>query len=99
MRYSHPNTPGAKLNYESRYDNFIGGEFVRPARGAYFENLSPVTGQVFTEVARSTGEDVERALDAAHAARAAWGATAPAARARILDQIRIPHTLMQRWGA
>jgi aldehyde dehydrogenase len=87
MRYAHPNSPGAKLRYESRYDNFIGGEFVRPAKGQYFENISPVTGRPFCEVARSSAEDVDRALDAAHSARAAWGATAPAERARILNKI------------
>jgi aldehyde dehydrogenase len=87
MRYPHPNTPGAKLNYESRYDNFIGGEFVRPAKGNYFANISPVTGQAFTEVARSTAEDVERALDAAHGAKAKWGATSAGERARVLNQI------------
>ncbi len=87
MKYAHPNTAGAKLNYESRYDNFIGGEFVRPIKGQYFANISPVTGQPFTEVARSTAEDIERALDAAHGARAAWGATPPAARALILNRI------------
>jgi len=87
MRYQHPNTPGAKLNYESRYDNFIGGEFVRPTKGQYFENISPVTGRPFTEVARSTSEDIDKALDAAHRAKAAWGATAPAERARILNRI------------
>jgi aldehyde dehydrogenase len=87
MRYPHPNTAGAKLNFESRYDNFIGGEFVRPIKGHYFANISPVTGRPFTEVARSTAEDVERALDAAHGARVAWGHTAPAERARILNKI------------
>jgi aldehyde dehydrogenase len=87
MRYPHPNTPGAKLNFESRYDNFIGGEFTRPIKGQYFANISPVTGQPFTEIARSGPEDIERALDAAHGAKAAWGATAPAERARILNKI------------
>ncbi len=87
MRYARPNTPGAKVNFESRYDNFIGGEFVRPVKGQYFENISPVTGRPFTEVARSTAEDIEKALDAAHGAKQAWGNTAPAARAIILNKI------------
>jgi aldehyde dehydrogenase len=87
MRYQHPNEAGAKLRYESRYDNFIGGEFVSPVSRRYFENISPVTGRPFCEVARSTADDVERALDAAHSAKAAWGATAPAERARILNKI------------
>ena len=87
MKYARPNTPGAKVSFESRYDNFIGGEMVRPAKGQYFENLSPVTGRAFTEVARSTAEDIEKALDAAHGAKAAWGKTSPAARANILNKI------------
>ncbi len=87
MKYARPNTPGSKVNYESRYGNFIGGEFVAPAKGQYFENISPVTGRPFTEVARSTAEDIEKALDAAHGAKRAWGATAPAARAQILNKI------------
>ncbi|MCX5742097.1 MAG: aldehyde dehydrogenase [Proteobacteria bacterium] len=87
MRYPHPNTAGSKLAYESRYDNFIGGEFVKPVKGQYFANISPVTGQPFTEVARSTAEDVERALDAAHSAKTAWGATPPAVRAQMLNKI------------
>ena len=87
MRYPHPNTAGSKLNYESRYDNFIGGEFVKPIKGQYFANISPVTGKPFTEVARSTAEDIERALDAAHGAKAAWGSMAPALRAQALNKI------------
>src|SRR5580698_5308260 len=87
MKYARPNTPGSKLHYESRYDNFIGGEFVRPAKGQYFENISPVTGRPFTEIARSTAEDIEKALDAAHGARAAWGATSPTERSNILMKI------------
>jgi len=87
MKYAHPNTPGSKLNYESRYQNFIGGEFVAPVGGNYFENISPVTGKPFTEVARSTAADIERALDAAHGAKVAWGKTSPTARALILNKI------------
>ena len=87
MKYARPNTPGAKLNYESRYDNFIGGEFVRPSKGQYFANVSPVTGKPYTEVARSTVEDVDRAVAAASGAKAAWGRTSPGARAQILLKI------------
>jgi aldehyde dehydrogenase len=87
MRYARPNTPDAKISYETRYDNFIGGEFVAPAKREYFENITPVTGRPFCEVARSTAEDVERALDAAHGAKAAWGKTPAAARAQILNKI------------
>jgi aldehyde dehydrogenase len=87
MRYARPNTPGAKINYESRYGNFIGGEFVAPVQGRYFENPSPVTGQTFCEVPRSGAEDIELALDAAHGAKEAWGKTPPAERARLLNKI------------
>jgi aldehyde dehydrogenase len=72
---------------ESRYGNFIGGEFVPPVGGQYFENPTPVTGQRFTEIPRSTGEDIELALDAAHGAKAAWGRTSAAERANVLNKI------------
>ncbi|MFO1112348.1 MAG: aldehyde dehydrogenase [Rhodospirillales bacterium] len=70
-----------------RYDNFIGGDWVAPVRGQYFSNLTPVTGRPLCEVARSTAEDIEKALDAAHAAKDAWGKTSPAERSRILNKI------------
>jgi aldehyde dehydrogenase len=85
--------PSAAIKYaitipiKARYDNFIGGEFVPPARGQYFSNPSPITGQHLCDVARSTAEDVEKALDAAHAAAPAWGRTSPAERANILNRI------------
>jgi aldehyde dehydrogenase len=87
MKYARPNTEGSKLHYKPRYGNYIGGEFVPPKRGQYFENISPVTGQPFCEIPRSTAEDIEAALDAAHAAKAAWGRTPPAERANILNKI------------
>ena len=76
-----------KSPFSARYDNFIGGQWVAPASGRYFENTSPITGKVICEVARSEAADIERALDAAHAAKDAWGRTAPAERARILNKI------------
>jgi aldehyde dehydrogenase len=85
--YSPPGTDGAIVNYESRYDHYIGGEYVPPAKGQYFENPSPITGQNFCEIARGTADDVERALDAAHGAADAWGRTSPAERANILNKI------------
>ncbi|HET6480937.1 MAG TPA: aldehyde dehydrogenase [Actinoplanes sp.] len=85
--YSPPGTEGAVVNYESRYDHFIGGEYVPPAKGQYFANPSPVTGQDFCEVARGTAEDVEKALDAAHGAVDAWGRTSTTERANILNKI------------
>jgi aldehyde dehydrogenase len=87
MRYASPNTQGSIVQFRSRYDNFIDGEFVAPVRGKYFENISPVTGRPFCEIARSTAEDVELALDAAHRARAGWAATSAAERSRILLKI------------
>jgi aldehyde dehydrogenase len=85
--YSPPGTEGAIVTYASRYDHWIGGEYVPPIQGRYFENPSPVTGQNFCEVARGTAEDVERALDAAHGAADAWGRTPVAERANILNRI------------
>lgn len=75
------------MSFQSRYENFIGGEWTPPAGGGYFENPSPVTGEVFCEVARSTAADIDRALDAAHAAAPAWGTTSAAERAVILNKI------------
>ena len=70
-----------------KYDNFIGGQWVPPVRGQYFSNPTPVTGRPLCEVARSTAEDIEKALDAAHAAKDAWGRTSLAERSRILNKI------------
>jgi aldehyde dehydrogenase len=85
--YARPGSAEALMSYESRYGNYIGGEWVAPTAGKYFENPTPVTGQVFCEVPRSDESDVEKALDAAHAAAPAWGKTAPAERALILNKI------------
>ncbi|HZZ86244.1 MAG TPA: aldehyde dehydrogenase [Anaeromyxobacteraceae bacterium] len=87
MRYRNPGAAGSELSFKPRYDNFIGGEWVRPAKGRYFENLTPVTGQPFCEVARSDEQDVERALDAAHGAKERWGRTTAAERAAVLNRI------------
>ena len=73
--------------FKSRYDNFIGGKFVEPVNGQYFDNITPITGAKVCEVARSTAEDVELALDAAHAAKDAWGKTSVAERSNILLKI------------
>ena len=78
---------GQKINIRNRYENFIGGGWVPPAQGRYFENRTPISGEVVCEIARSSAEDIEKALDAAHAAADAWGKTAPAARAAILNKI------------
>jgi len=86
-RFAAPGQPDALMAYQARYDHWIGGEYAAPAGGGYFENPTPVTGQTFCEVARGTAADVERALDAAHAAAPAWGRTAPAQRAEVLNKI------------
>ncbi|MGB8907530.1 MAG: aldehyde dehydrogenase [Candidatus Cybelea sp.] len=78
---------GVESPFQKRYDNYIGGRFVPPVNGKYFTNLSPIVGLPFTEVARSTAEDVELALDAAHAARESWGKTSPSERANTLNRI------------
>ncbi|CUI17403.1 Aldehyde dehydrogenase [Candidatus Protochlamydia naegleriophila] len=87
MLFAKPNTRESKLQFKSRYGNFIDGKWIPPAKGQYFENVSPVDGKVFCEIPRSTAEDIELALDAAHKARAEWGKVSPAARAVILNKI------------
>ena len=87
MLYAPPGSPDAKIQYKPRYDNFIGGKFVAPVKGGYFDVLTPITGKAYTQAARSTAEDIELALDAAHAAAAQWGRTPPAERSNILLKI------------
>ena len=87
MRYTDPNQPGSIVEFKSQYENFIGGQWVPPVKGQYFDNLSPVNGQVFTRVPQSTAEDVELALDAAHRAKTRWNASSPAERERLLNKI------------
>ncbi|BBH46488.1 aldehyde dehydrogenase family protein [Pseudomonas sp. KU43P] len=87
MRYAHPGTEGAKVNFKSRYGNYIGGEFVAPVKGQYFENTSPVNGKLIAEFPRSTAEDIDKALDAAHAAADAWGRTSVQDRSNVLLKI------------
>ena len=78
---------GTKAPFSARYENFIGGQWVAPVSGRYFENTSPITGRVICEVARSEAADVDKALDAAHAAKEAWGRTLSTERARMLNRI------------
>lgn len=87
MTFIPPNQEGSKVAFKSRYGNFIGGEFVDPVGGQYFEDITPVTGRPFCEVARSSAEDIDRALDAAHGAKEKWGRTSPAERANLLNKI------------
>ena len=87
MVYAQPNTTGSKVRFKSRYANFIGGEWMPPLKGRYFQNVSPVNGRAFTEIPRSGAEDVEAALDAAHGAKARWAKTSAADRALVLNKI------------
>ena len=74
MRYADPNTEGSKIQFKKQYENFIGGKWIAPVKGEYFDNISPVNGEVFTRAPRSSAEDIELALNAAHAAKAQWNA-------------------------
>ncbi|WP_454117601.1 acetaldehyde dehydrogenase ExaC [Microbacterium lacticum] len=85
--YAAPGQPGAVANYRPRYGHYIGGEFVEPIKGQYFENITPVTGKPFTEVGRGTVEDIDRAVDVAWKAFESWKKTTPADRANILNKI------------
>ena len=87
MLYAMPGSEDALFNFKPRYENFIGGEWVAPSDGQYFENITPVTGEAFCEIPRSGDADLEKALDAAHAAADAWGKTAAAERSNVLLKI------------
>lgn len=87
MIYAKPNTPDSLISLKSHYKNFIGGQFVPPASGMYFTNTSPVDGSVIGEFPRSNAEDIELALDAAHAAADAWGKTSAQERSLALLKI------------
>jgi aldehyde dehydrogenase len=87
MIYAAPGAPGAKVQFKAKYDNFIGGKWTPPVKGEYFDNVTPITGRPYCQVARSGAEDIELALDAAHAAAGAWGRTPVAERAGILNGI------------
>lgn len=78
---------GVAIPFKAKYDNYIGGKWVAPVDGAYFDNISPVTGKVFCQVARSNEKDVNLALDAAHAARESWGKASTTTRSNILLKI------------
>ena len=85
--YARPGADGAVMSFRTRYGNWIGGEYVDPVQGRYFQNPTPVTGEDFCEVARSGPQDIELALDAAHAAAPAWGRTSVAERAIVLNKV------------
>ncbi|MDD5480415.1 aldehyde dehydrogenase family protein, partial [Rhodoferax sp.] len=87
MIYAAPGQAGAKIAYKTRYDNFIGGKYVAPLKGEYFDVITPISGRAYTQAARSGAEDIELALDAAHAAADAWGKTSVTDRSNILLKI------------
>jgi aldehyde dehydrogenase len=81
--FAEPGEADSPVSLKARYENFIGGEWIAPAEGRYSQNCSPVTGEPFCEVPRSTAADVETALDAAHAAKDGWGAASNTERASV----------------
>lgn len=87
MIYAEPNQQNSKVNFNQQYENFIAGKWIAPVKGVYFENISPINGKVFCKVPRSTAEDIELALDAAHAAKEDWAKTSVTERSNILLRI------------
>ncbi|MCU7840020.1 MAG: aldehyde dehydrogenase [Candidatus Thiodiazotropha sp. (ex Troendleina suluensis)] len=87
MIYVEPNESGSKVEFKSRYENYIGGHWVAPAEGRYFENVSPVNGKSFCEIPRSSALDIDLAIDAAHAAKDGWGKTSVTERSNVLLRI------------
>jgi aldehyde dehydrogenase len=87
MIYANPGSAGSLLTFKAKYANFIGGKWVEPVKGEYFINTSPVNGSTICEIPRSTAEDIELALDAAHAARDSWGRTSVTERSNMLLKI------------
>lgn len=85
--YPNPGTPESNVAYRQRYDNYIGGDWVAPASGEYFDNMTPVTGEVFCQVARGNDADINKAIDAAEQAAPAWGSTSPAERSLVLLRV------------
>ncbi|WP_220718479.1 acetaldehyde dehydrogenase ExaC [Agarivorans litoreus] len=87
MVYAQPGTEGSLITFKEQYNNFIGGEWVAPVNGQYFDNPSPVNGKVYCQVARSDADDIGLALDAAHAAKESWGSTSVTERSNMLLRI------------
>ncbi|PFG34192.1 acetaldehyde dehydrogenase ExaC [Sanguibacter antarcticus] len=85
--YAAPGTPDSLVTFRSRYEHWIGGGWVAPVTGQYFDDISPVNGRPFAEVGRGTAEDIEAALDAAHRAAPAWGKTTSTERAAVLNAV------------
>jgi aldehyde dehydrogenase len=87
MIYANPGSTDSIVNFKATYDNFIGGQWVAPVKGNYFDNITPVTGEVICRIPRSSAEDIDLALDAAHAAKDAWGSSSVQERSNILLKI------------
>src|SRR4051812_4359705 len=105
MKYLEPGTQGALVQFKGEYGNYIGGEWVGPVDGQFFDAICPVTGKPYTKVPRSNAKDVELALDAAHAAALSWGKTSVTERSNILLKIadRLEQNLeklavIETWG-
>lgn len=84
MIYANPNTPGAVVDFKPQYENYIGGQWVSPVQGRYFDNTTPVTGEVICKIPQSCAKDIELALDAAHQAQQSWGKTSVTERSNLL---------------
>ncbi len=78
---------GFEVPFRKRYGNYIGGQWVEPVDGQYFDNITPVTGKVLCQIPRSNAADVEKALDAAHKAKSAWAKTSVTERSNMLLKI------------
>lgn len=87
MIYANPGSAGSLMTFKDQYQNFIGGQWVAPVKGKYFDNVSPIDGEKFCEIPRSSEEDIDLALDAAHAAKSAWAKTSITERSNILLKI------------
>jgi aldehyde dehydrogenase len=87
MIYPNPGSAQSPVQFKERYKNYINGEWVAPINGKYFENVTPVTGEVICEVPRSDSQDIDAAIDAAHAAKESWGKTSVTERSNILLKI------------
>jgi aldehyde dehydrogenase len=87
MIYANPGSKDSLLTFKTRYENFIGGQWVAPVKGVYFDNTTPITGEIICQIPRSSAEDIELALDAAHVAKEAWGKSSIQDRSNILLKI------------
>jgi aldehyde dehydrogenase len=87
MIFQNPTEQDAQYKVKSKYENFIGGQWVAPQEGNYFDNISPITGEKYSEVPRSTKADVDKAVEAAHKAQAEWGKKSLAERSQLLLNI------------